>query len=147
MTLQTIFRHSTRLARRRLASTAAVPKPPVPEAILKKNDFKTNYLSDPSTYPLFGVMAAAGVIVVIFTVNMVNYKNWSILPSSKNETLEKDPTPTKKSITEIVSREPITFHPQAMKDTRAEKKGLGVEHKEMLSAPGSMKPSDQYEKI
>jgi hypothetical protein len=135
------------LARRRLASTAAVPKPPVPEAILKKNDFKTNYLSDPSTYPLFGVMAAAGVIVVIFTVNMVNYKNWSILPSSKNETLEKDPTPTKKSITEIVSREPITFHPQAMKDTRAEKKGLGVEHKEMLSAPGSMKPSDQYEKI
>ncbi|GAX11881.1 hypothetical protein FisN_20Lu061 [Fistulifera solaris] len=142
MSLHTTFQRSSNLARRCLASTAAFPKPPVPEAIIKKNDFKTNYLSDPSTYPLFGVMAAATAIVIVFTVNMVNYKNWKIMPSSKHETLEKDSTRTKKPITEIVSREPITFHPQAMKDTRAEKKGLGVEHQEILNVPESMKPSD-----
>lgn len=141
MSFRTILQHNVGLARRRFASSVTAPKPPVPDAINKKNDFKTNYLSDPSTYPLFVIMTMAGALAIGMSLNALRYKNWKISPSAKHETLAKDSS-KQTPLTEIVSREPITFHPQAMKDTRAEKKGLGVEHQELLSSKGTSQPSD-----
>lgn len=140
MSLRSAMQRSAGLAKRRFASSVAAPKPPVPDAIIKDKDFKHNFLSDPSTYPLFVVITAAAALVIGFSLNALRYKNWKISPSAKHEVIAKDSS-RQTPLAEILSREPITFHPQAMKDTRAGKEGLGVEHKEMLNTKGSTKPS------
>ena len=79
------------------------------------------------------------------SLNALRYKNWKISPSRKHDVLARDDSP-QKPVAEIVSKEPVTFHPQAMKDVRAEQKGLGVVHKHLFSSEeeeeSSTKPSN-----
>lgn len=121
------------LATRRFASSAPFPTPPIPAALSKNNQFKSNFLSDPSTYPLIVIMSVAMTFVVGASFNGLRSKNVKITPSAKHETIPKD-SGHRTQLIEILTREPMGFHRQGFKDIRYE--GLGVNHEEWLKSKG-----------
>lgn len=133
MSLRTVMQRSATLASRRFASFAAVPKPPIPASLTKNRDFKSTFLSDPSTYPLIVIMTTAMTFMVGMSINGLGYKNVKITPSAKHETMPKD-SGRRTTLVEILAREPRGFHPQAFKDIQRE--GLGLSHEEWLKSKG-----------
>ncbi|GAX23854.1 hypothetical protein FisN_20Hh059 [Fistulifera solaris] len=133
MSLRTIMQRNATLASRRFASLATAPKPPIPASLTKNKDFKTTFLSDPSTYPLIVIMTTAMTFMVGMSINGLGYKNVKITPSAKHETMPQD-SGRRTTLVEIITREPRGFHAQGFKDIRRE--GLGVDHEEWLKSKG-----------
>jgi hypothetical protein len=102
-----------------------------------KTNFKQNFLSDPSTYPLIAIMTLAMSLIVGMSANALGrYKNVKIMPSHKHEVIPnwEEAHETYKSVTEAVARRPVGFHADGYKAIRHE--GLGVDHEEWVKKHG-----------
>jgi hypothetical protein len=98
-----------------------------------QTNFKQNFLSDPSTYPLIAIMTIACSLVVGMSANALGrYKNVRILPSHKHEVIPNWDEANEKynSVTESITRNPVAFHADGFKALRHE--GLGVDHDEWV---------------
>jgi hypothetical protein len=121
-TATTLQRQAT-VAVRRFAHT--LPKPPIPE-IYQKQTFKTNFLSDPSTYPLIAIMTGALCFIGAMSTNaFANYKDLRILPSHKHDVIPTWNTGERTKVTDVLSRDTFSFHRQAWKNLRHG--GFGVD--------------------
>jgi hypothetical protein len=87
-------------------------------------------LSDPSTYPLFAVLAIATTTLVGMSINaLTRYKGIKIRPEHKNSIMrdwEKDEHQL--GVTEYMTRRPVGFHADGLK--AIQKEGLGVDHEQ-----------------
>jgi len=101
---------------------------------LQKNlqsNFKKDFLSDPSTYPLIVIMGTACFFVVGMSANaLLNYKNIRISPSKKNEIIPTGGEERYNPVTQALASKPRGFHAKSLKDIRYE--GMGVDHDEWV---------------
>jgi hypothetical protein len=83
--------HAARLAGRNQvrAATTAASKPKTAQEIIRKNyDFKKEWLSDPSTYPIIAVMAIGLTWMVGMGINGLRYKGVQINPNTRGSEMK-----------------------------------------------------------
>mmetsp|Transcript_4056 Transcript_4056/g.7805 ORF Transcript_4056/g.7805 Transcript_4056/m.7805 type:complete len:142 (-) Transcript_4056:124-549(-) len=117
-------------AARRMASAAAPKNKLVPDVY--QYNFKQSWFSDPSTYPLIAVMAAATTVCVGMSANaLFRYRGVKISSDKKNAIMNEwdSPVEAQTKITEVITRNPKAIHwASSWKSLRHE--GLGVDHEE-----------------
>eukprot|EP00977_Amphora_coffeiformis_P017259 scaffold5533_cov159-Amphora_coffeaeformis.AAC.15 len=95
-------------------------------------NFKQSWFSDPSTYPLIAVMAAATTVCVGMSTNaLFRYRGVKISSDKKNAIMNEwdSPVEAQTKITEVITRNPKAIHwASSWKSLRHE--GLGVDHEE-----------------
>jgi|UPI000581B140 hypothetical protein len=123
--LRSSLQRSAIAASRRLASTAAPTKPFVPN--IYKANFKKDYLSDPSTYPILIIMGSALTFMVgVGFRNLGYYKDLRIRPENKHEILQSWGEEHRDTMTNAFANKPIALNSQRWAQIRSGK-GLGVE--------------------
>ena len=113
-------RHSSRSK-----ATLVAGKPSAVPPIQKYN-FKKEWLSDPSTYPIMGIMSCAIVFLVGMSANAVfGYKDVQFDPRKRNSTLQTWGQEERKSVMERFNRA-----------TRGgvNPEGLGINHEEWIKS-------------
>jgi hypothetical protein len=93
------------------------------------SSFQKDFLSDPSTYPIIGILGIASCWVLGMSVNgLVTYKDLRITPSTKHQVLRDWGDTEVETIPKRLADGPIVMHEKEYRSIRYE--GLGVDHEE-----------------
>ena len=97
--------------------------------------FRKAFMSDPATYPLVVVMAAAMSFVTGMSINALShYKDLRIRPEYKHQELQNWGYEHRDSVTKRLALKPHTLYNEGMLAVRQE--GLGVDHEEWKKSKG-----------
>jgi hypothetical protein len=132
-----------RLAIRKFATTAAMPKPPVPKGY-PVYSFKEKFMSESGTYPLIVVMSCATCLVIGMSANaLFRYKDLRISSKTRQQTIQTWGTEHYDTVVKMVATSPIAALDTQMVKARHE--GLGVDHEAFVKAQQERKRKIQEE--
>ena len=98
-----------------------------------KHNFRTDFLSDPSTYPIIGVMCLSTLLVIVMSANTILNDNndIKIFPKHKQDILRSwGDEKVYDKMTHKLALGPIIMHEKDYRSIWQE--GLGVNHEEWL---------------